>query len=90
MKMHNHHLIRGTVEDLSVGNAMASITVRSGKRLIHMLLTTGEAFRAGVELNRDIYCLIEGKSVTLFRDASEYFRLFSRNHQVLECSVSHE
>jgi hypothetical protein len=80
----NKKLIKGTVTDLDMGNITASILIKSGGRLISLLMPVGEVLAAQVEINREVYCLIEGKDITLFRDPKEYFRLKEQSTPVNE------
>jgi hypothetical protein len=61
-------LIKGVVEDLDIGNITTSMTIRSGKRLISLLIPNGEAKISGAEVNQPVYCLLKGKDVYVFRD----------------------
>lgn len=63
-----YKLIKGVVEDLDMGHVTASMVVRSGQKLVSLLLPVKDARMSGAEVGRPIYCLINGKDVTVFRD----------------------
>jgi len=63
-----YKLIKGVCEDIDVGNITTSMTIKSGKRLVSLLLPNGEAKISGAEVGRPIYCLIKGKDIFVFRD----------------------
>lgn len=77
-------IIKGVVEDLDRGHGMASVTIRSGKRIFSVLMPTSEVLTAGVELNREVFCMIEGKDITLFRDVQDFFRLYGQGRHNME------
>jgi len=68
MQNNGYKLIKGVVEDIDRGLITTSMTIRSGKRLVSLLIPNGEAAISGAELNRPIYCLLKGKDVYVFRD----------------------
>jgi len=63
-----YKLIKGLVEDLDIGNVTASMIIKSGKRLVSLVLPIGDVKLSGVEIGRPAYCLIKGKDVLVFRD----------------------
>jgi len=68
MNNKGYKLIKGVCEDIDVGNITTSMTIRSGKRLISMLIPNGEAKLSGAEIGSPIYCLVKGKDIYVFRD----------------------
>lgn len=68
LKNDGYKLIKGVCEDIDVGNITTSMTIRSGKRIVSLLIPNGEAKISGAEAGRPIYCLIKGKDVFVFRD----------------------
>lgn len=68
LKNDGYKLIKGVCEDIDVGNITTSMTIRSGKRLVSLLIPNGEAKLSGAEIGRPIYCLIKGKDIYVFRD----------------------
>lgn len=68
LRNNGYKLIKGVVEDLDLGHATASMTIRSGQKLVSMLLPVKDARLSGAEIGRPIYALINGKDVTVFRD----------------------
>ncbi|MBB5021615.1 hypothetical protein [Desulfurispira natronophila] len=77
-------IIKGIVDDLDKGMGMASVTIRSGKRIFSVLMPTSEVLSSGVEKDRPVFCLIQGKDITLFRDPVEFFRRYGANRSELE------
>lgn len=63
-----YKLIKGVCEDIDRGNITTSMNIRSGKRLVSLLLPNGEAALSGAEVGRPIYCLMKGKDIFVFRD----------------------
>jgi len=63
-----YKLIKGVVDDIDIGNVTASMVIRSGKRIVSMVLPIGEVKISGAEVGRPIYCLLKGKDVYVFRD----------------------
>lgn len=63
-----YKLIKGVCEDIDVGNITTSMTIKSGKRLVSLLLPNGEAKISGAEVGRPVYCLVKGKDIYVFRD----------------------
>ena len=63
-----YKLIKGVCEDIDVGNITTSMTIRSGKRLVSLLLPNGEAKLSGAETGKPVYCLMKGKDIFVFRD----------------------
>lgn len=68
LKNDGYKLIKGYVEDLDIGHVTASMVIRSGKRLVSLLLPVKDAKMSGAEVGRPIYCLMNGKDVMVFRD----------------------
>ncbi|ADD67832.1 hypothetical protein Dacet_1056 [Denitrovibrio acetiphilus DSM 12809] len=68
LKNDGYKLIKGVCEDIDVGNITTSMMIRSGKRLVSLLIPNGEAKISGAEVGRPIYCLIKGKDIYVFRD----------------------
>ena len=69
-----YKLIKGYVEDLDIGHVTASMVIRSGKRLVSLLLPVADAKISGAEVGRPIYCLMNGKDVFVFRDINYMMR----------------
>ncbi|PLX66589.1 MAG: hypothetical protein C0602_10980 [Denitrovibrio sp.] len=63
-----YKLIKGVCEDIDVGNITTSMNIRSGNRLVSLLLPNGEAKISGAEVGWPIYCLMKGKDIFVFRD----------------------
>jgi len=63
-----YKLIKGVCEDIDRGHITTSMTIRSGKRLVSLLLPNGEATLSGAEVGRPVYCLLKGKDIFVFRD----------------------
>ena len=72
MMRKTNHLVKGIVTDLDVGNVMASVQIKSGRRVISVVIPAGEVAIVGIELNREIYAMIDGKDITLIRDIKEF------------------
>jgi molybdopterin-binding protein len=68
MKNDGYKMIKGVCEDIDVGNITTSMHIRSGKRLISLLIPNGEAKASGAEVGQPIYCMIKGKDIYVFRD----------------------
>ncbi len=68
LRKDGYKLIKGNVEDLDIGHVTASMVIRSGKRLVSLLLPVKDARLSGAEIGRPIYCLMNGKDVLVFRD----------------------
>lgn len=66
-------LVQGIVDDYDAGALMTSLQIRSGQRVISVVIPTSEALRAGVEPGAEIYCLIRGRDISVFRDPREFF-----------------
>ena len=74
LKNDGYKLIKGYVEDLDIGHITASMVIRSGKRLVSLLLPVKDAKLSGAEVGKPIYCLVNGKDVTVFRDINYMMR----------------
>lgn len=70
LKNDGYKLIKGVCEDIDVGNITTSMTIRSGKRLVSLLIPNGEAKMSGAEIGRPVYCLVKGKDIYVFRDVN--------------------
>jgi molybdopterin-binding protein len=68
LQNNGYKLIKGVCEDIDEGNITTSMTIRSGKRLVSLLIPNGEAKLSGAEVGRPIYCLVKGKDIYVFRD----------------------
>ncbi len=74
LKKDGYKLIKGYVEDLDIGHVTASMVIRSGQRLVSLLLPVKDAKLSGAEVGRPIYCLMNGKDVMVFRDINYMMR----------------
>ncbi|MCD8552414.1 hypothetical protein [Seleniivibrio sp.] len=74
LKKDGYKLIKGYVEDLDIGHVTASMQIRSGQRLVSLLLPVKDAKLSGAEVGRPIYCLMNGKDVLVFRDINYMMR----------------
>ncbi|WP_303851592.1 hypothetical protein [Seleniivibrio woodruffii] len=74
LKKDGYKLIKGYVEDLDIGHVTASMVIRSGQRLVSLLLPVKDAKLSGAEVGRPIYCLMNGKDVLVFRDINYMMR----------------
>lgn len=63
-----YKLIKGVCDDIDIGNVTASMTIRSGKRLVSLVIPISELRLSGAEVGRPIYCLVKGKDIYVFRD----------------------
>ncbi|MGE4319006.1 MAG: hypothetical protein AB7E96_08925 [Deferribacterales bacterium] len=79
MQNNGYKLIKGYVEDLDIGHVTASMVIRSGKRLVSLLLPVGDAKLSGAEVGRPIYCLMNGKDVFVFRDINYMMKKILNN-----------
>lgn len=80
MKERRGKLIKGTVVEIDKGLVTASVIIRSGKKLISLVIPLSEVVKSGIEQQYDVYCFIDGKDIVLFRDVKEFFRrYFGRN-----------
>ncbi|TCK62264.1 hypothetical protein [Seleniivibrio woodruffii] len=74
LKKDGYKLIKGVVEDLDIGHVTASMSIRSGNRLVSLLLPVKDVKLSGAETGRPIYCLMNGKDVLVFRDINYMMR----------------
>jgi molybdopterin-binding protein len=74
--MKNYVLIKTIVDDLDKGLIMTSLTLKSGKRVISVLLPSYEPVIAELEVGKEAYCLIRGKDIFVFRDIDYFFKNF--------------
>ena len=72
--MKNYALIKAIIDDLDKGEVMTSLTLKSGKKIISVLLPTYEAVKADLEIGKEAYCLIRGKDILVFRDIKYFFK----------------
>lgn len=79
LKKDGYKLIKGYVEDLDIGHVTASMVIRSGKRLVSLLLPVKDAKLSGAEVGRPIYCLMNGKDVMVFRDINYMMKKILNN-----------
>lgn len=68
MNNQGYKLIKGVCDDIDTGNITTSMTIRSGKRLVSLVIPNSQAKLSGAEVGRPIYCLIKGKDIYVFRD----------------------
>ncbi|PLX69493.1 MAG: hypothetical protein C0603_00775 [Denitrovibrio sp.] len=68
LQNNGYKLIKGICEDIDRGHITTSMTIKSGKRLVSLLIPNGEAVISGAEIGYPIYCLIKGKDIYVFRD----------------------
>ncbi|MGE4266455.1 MAG: hypothetical protein AB7F25_03375 [Deferribacterales bacterium] len=74
LKNDGYKLIKGYVEDIDIGHVTASMQIRSGQRLVSLLLPVKDVKLSGAEVGRPIYCLMNGKDVLVFRDINYMMR----------------
>lgn len=80
MKKKGYKLFYGIVDDLDIGLVTASMTIKSGKKLLSMVLPIGDVRLSGAELNKPIFCMMKGKDVYVFRDVKYFMNSFLRNN----------
>lgn len=80
LKGKGYKLFYGIVDDLDIGLVTASMTIKSGKRILSMVLPKGDVTLSGAELNKPIFCLMKGKDVYVFRDIKYFMTSFFKNN----------
>ncbi|MCX8083319.1 MAG: hypothetical protein N3C60_00135 [Calditerrivibrio sp.] len=85
--MKSYALIKVIVDEIDKGDIMTSLTLRSGKRVISVLLPTHELFKCSLEVGREAYCFINGKDILVFRDMKYLFKRLKSDSLVKEISI---
>lgn len=80
LKKSGYKLLYGLVDDLDIGLVTASMTIKSGKRILSMVLPVGDVRLSGAELNKPIFCLMKGKDVYVFRDVKYFMNSFFKKN----------
>lgn len=76
MKTLNSKMIVGKVTQLDKGLFNTSVIIKSGKRLISVIMQNSEVIKSDIEKDRKVYCLINNNKITVFRDTAYYFNKF--------------
>lgn len=79
-----YKMFKAVVVDIDYGIHMTSITAKTGKRLFSVLMETKETVKASLEKNREAYCLVQGKDITIFRDYKYFVNNFISHRKVVE------
>ena len=79
-----YKMFKVVVVDIDYGTHMTSITAKTGKRIFSVLMETKEAVKASLEKDREAYCLVRGKDITMFRDYKYFLNNFISQRKVVE------
>jgi len=77
-------VIKGLVTEVDNGGILSNVTIQSGKRMFSVVLPLAEAVKCGVKTGEQIFCIIQGKDITLVTDIKEYMTQMLKDNPGLQ------
>lgn len=78
----SYKLIKVSVEDIDKGSIMTSLVLRSGRRILTVVMPTSEVVMADIETGREAFCIMFKKDIVIFRDVKYFFDKFLSNKRL--------
>jgi len=78
-------MITGKVIEIDRGHFNTSLVIQSGKRLFTVIMQNAEVIKSNVEINCNVYCIINNKEISVFRDLDYVIKTFSKKDLQFKC-----